>query len=111
MKLHRLAQQCCLLVGVAMLCSSAASAQGQPPPTSAGPGRITCSSAASCELTIGTPPSMRYRIDASALADADKQRLTGACKPKGNPCVATVQGTEAPGGKGIVKATTIKFYN
>ena len=110
MKTLRLAQQRCLLVGVAILCGPAAWAQS-PPPTSAGPGRITCSSIASCELTIGTPPSMRYRIDASGLADADKQRLTGGCKPKGNPCVATVQGTEAPGGKGVVKATTIKFYN
>lgn len=110
MRIPPLARQCALLAGVAILCGPAAWAQS-PPTTSAGPGRITCRGVASCELTIGTPASMRYRIDTSGLADADKQRLTTACKPSGKPCVATVEGTEAPGGKGIVKAKTIKFYN
>lgn len=110
MRISSLAMRCALLAGVAILSGPAAWAQN-PPPTVAGPGRITCRSAASCELTIGTPPSMRYRIDAAGLPDADRQRLVTACKPSGNPCVATVQGTEAPGGKGIVRATTIKFYN
>ncbi len=54
---------------------------------------------------------MRYRNDAAGLADADRHRLATARKPGAKPCVATVQGTEAPGGKGIVKATTIEFYN
>lgn len=81
-----------------------------PPTTAVGPGRITCSSASNCELTIGTPPSMRYKIDAGALPDNDKQRLIGACKPTGKPCVATVQATDSGAGKPM-KAASIKFYN
>jgi hypothetical protein len=73
-----------------------------------GPGRIICHSATSCELGIGTPVSLKYRIDPSALPDADKSRLTKQCTPKGAPCVATVTGAET---KDLVKATSIKFYN
>ena len=51
---------------------------------------------------------MKYRIDPSALPDADKSRLTKQCTPNGAPCVATVTGAET---KDLVKATSIKFYN
>ncbi len=81
-----------------------------PSTTPVGPGRITCRSASSCELTIGSPVSMRYKIDASALADNDKQRLVGSCKPSGKPCVATVQASDAGAGKPM-KAASVKFYN
>jgi hypothetical protein len=79
-----------------------------PATTSVGPGRITCHNASSCELGIGTPASLKYQIDPSALPTADKDRLTKQCTTKGTPCVATVTGTEVKAG---VKAASIKFYN
>jgi hypothetical protein len=84
-------------------------AQGQPAPTTIGPGRVVCRSATSCELEIGTPPSIRYQIDPSALAAADKERLTKQCTPKAAACVASATGTETKGGG--MKLATIKFYN
>jgi len=93
---------------VTLLVSATAWAQSQPSTTSVGPGRITCRSATSCELDIGTPPSLRYKIDPSALAAADKDRLVKSCTAKGTPCIATVTGTD---NKTIVKAASIKFYN
>ncbi len=97
-----------LLMIVVTFGSMNAFAQAQPAPTSVGPGRITCRSAASCELDIGSPASLKYKIDPSALAAADKDRLTKQCTAKGTPCVATVTGTEDKTG---VKAASIKFYN
>ena len=88
--------------------SASALAQATPAAASYGPGRIICRSAPSCELDIGTPVSLKYRIDPSALPDADRSRLTKLCTPKGAPCVATVTGAET---KDLVKATSIKFYN
>lgn len=88
--------------------SGAAWAQAQPATTDVGPGRIFCRSATACELDIGTPASLKYKIDPSALAAADKERLAKSCTVKGAPCVATVTGTDA---KTIIKATKIKFYN
>jgi hypothetical protein len=76
--------------------------------SSYGPGRIICRSATSCELGIGTPASLRYRIDPSALAAGDKDRLTKQCTVKGTPCVATVTGVES---RNVVKAASIKFHN
>ena len=76
--------------------------------TDAGPGRIFCRSATACELDIGTPASLKYKIDPSALAEADKERLVKSCTPKAAPCIATVTGTDA---KTVIKATKIKFYN
>jgi len=76
--------------------------------SSYGPGRIICGGATSCELGIGTPASLKYRVDPSTLPEADKSRLTKQCTAKGTPCVATVTGTEA---KNVVKAASIKFYN
>ena len=83
-------------------------AQAQPAPTNVGPGRVICRSATACDLEIGTPASLRYKIDPAALAAADKDRLTKQCTPKATPCVATVTGTET---KTVVKAASIKFYN
>jgi hypothetical protein len=88
--------------------SGAAWAQGTPAATSYGPGRIICGSATSCELGIGSPASLKYRIDPSALPDADKNRLTKQCTAKAAPCVGTVTGSET---KDVVKAASIKFYN
>lgn len=95
-------------IALAALSAAPAWAQGQPASSSIGPGRITCRSATACELDIGTPPSLRYRVDPTALAAPDKDRLTKQCTAKGTPCIATVNGTE---NKGTVKAASIKFYN
>src|SRR5690349_7512640 len=96
------AMVCIMAVGTSALAQAPAAA------ASYGPGRIICRSATSCELGIGTPASLKYRIDPSALPEADKGRLTGQCAAKGTPCVATVTGTEV---KNVVKAVSIKFYN
>lgn len=97
-----------VVAAVAIGGGSSAWAQAQPAATSVGPGRVFCRSATACELDIGTPASLKYRIDPSALPDADKVRLTKQCTPKGKPCVATVTGAETKAG---VKAASIKFYN
>ena len=104
----RVARRCSVLAGVAALCVTAAWAQAQPTPTSAGPGRIICRSITSCELGVGIPPSIRYHIDASAVPGADKDRLVKQCTAKEAPCVATVTGAETKTG---IKAASIKFYN
>ena len=91
-----------------ILAGGSTAALAQPAQTSVGPGRITCHSATSCELTIGTPVSLRYKINLAALPAADKDRLTKQCTAKGTPCIATVTGTEDKTG---VKAASIKFYN
>lgn len=83
-------------------------AQAQPATTDVGPGRIFCRSATACELDIGTPASLKYKIDPSALGGADKDRLVKSCTVKAAPCVATVTGTDV---KSTIKATKIKFYN
>jgi hypothetical protein len=97
-----------VLAGVACLWAGVGWAQGQPAPASAGPGRITCRSATSCELGVGIPPSIRYRIDIASLPSVDKDRLVKQCTAKAAPCVATVTGAEVKGG---IKAANIKFYN
>ena len=108
----RFTRRCTVLAGVAVLYGATAWAQSAPPPqptpTSAGPGRIICQSAAKCVLGIGTPPSISYKIDPSALPAADKDRLVKQCTAKAAPCVATVTGADSKTG---VKAATIKFYN
>ena len=97
-----------LTLALATLSATSAWAQAQPASTSVGPGRVTCKSATSCELDIGTPASLKYRVDPAALTGADKDRLTQQCTAKAAPCIATVTGTEIKGG---VKAASIKFYN
>jgi hypothetical protein len=96
--------------GLVAMVAGSTSALAQPPTAAAsyGPGRITCHSATSCELGIGTPASLKYRVDPSALPEADKSRLTKQCTAKGTPCIATVTGTEA---RNVVKAAGIKFHN
>jgi hypothetical protein len=79
-----------------------------PAPTNVGPGRIICHNASACELSIGAPATLKYKIDPSALPAADKDRLTKQCIAKGTPCVVTVTGSETKTG---VKAASIKFYN
>jgi hypothetical protein len=79
-----------------------------PAPTNVGPGRIICHNASACELSIGAPATLKYKIDPSALPAADKDRLTKQCIAKGTPCVVTVTGSETKAG---VKAASIKFYN
>jgi hypothetical protein len=91
-----------------LLAAGSLPAWAQPSATSVGPGRITCRGATACELDIGTPPSLKYKIDPSGLAAADKDRLARQCTAKGAPCIATVTGSETHSG---VKAASIKFYN
>jgi len=96
-------------LGIAVAAGSGpAWAQAQPAATSVGPGRIICRSAKSCQLEIGAPASLKYKIDPSALAAADHDRLTKQCTAKATPCVATVTGVETKSG---VKAASIKFHN
>ena len=83
-------------------------AQAPTAASSYGPGRIICRSATTCELGIGTPASLKYNVDPSALPAADKDRLTRQCTAKGTPCVVTLSGEE---GRDVVKAASIKFYN
>jgi len=99
------------IVAIALLLAAGGGtvwAQAQQATTDAGPGRIFCRSATACELDIGTPASLKYKIDPSALAGADKERLVKSCTVKAAPCIATVTGTDAKAG---IKATKIKFYN
>ncbi len=99
---------CAIMAAAAAAASATALAQTQPPATDVGPGRIICRTATSCQLEIGSPASLKYKIDPSALAAADKDRLIKRCTAKGTPCVATVTGTETTAG---VKAASIRFYN
>jgi hypothetical protein len=80
------------------------------PLTSAGPGRIVCKSATACELGIGTPAKLRYRINVTALPAADQDRLVKQCTARAAPCVATVEGTEM-GDPIKIKAARITWYN
>ena len=97
------------IVAAAVLLALGGSGWAQPAATTdVGPGRIFCRSATACELDIGTPASLKYKIDPSALEGADKDRLVKSCTVKGAPCVATVTGTDM---KTVIKATKIKFYN
>jgi len=95
------------IVGI-MASATPACAQARPAATDGGPGKIFCRTPTSCELDIGTPVSLRYKIDPAALPAADKDRLTRQCKVTGTPCVATVTGADTKAG---VKAASIKFYN
>lgn len=100
---------------VVMLAAAAAPAWAQAPnpstSTSAGPGRITCKSATACTLGVGTPAKLQYRIDASALPDADRARLLQGCTAKGAPCVVTVLGAEDARDPLKVKAAKITWHN
>jgi len=95
-------------LAIVFVMAATARAQAQPAATSVGPGKVFCRSTTACELDIGTPVSLKYKIDPTALPVADKERLTKQCKVTGTPCVATVTGTETKAG---VKAAGIKFYN
>jgi hypothetical protein len=99
-----------VMVLVAVAGDTTGWAQAPTAATNVGPGRIICRNATSCELDIGTPASLKYRIDPAALATADQDRLIERCTAKGTPCVATVTGTGTETSTGV-KADSIKFYN
>lgn len=102
------------LAGVAaslLFAAQFADAQSTGPAVSAGPGKITCKSATTCQVRIGDPASIKYQIDITALPAEDKDRLGKQCKAAGKtPCVVTVTGTEM-GDPLKVKAAAIKWYN
>ncbi len=99
------------MAGALILAATPIHAEQPGPATSAGPGRIICKTAAKCELGIGTPPALKFQINAEALPDDDKARLSKQCAPSGKtPCVVTVQGTEM-GDPMKVKAAKITWYN
>ena len=92
---------------LAIVALTALPAMAAPPPVRAGPGAIVCKDLAHCVLGIGTPPSIRYTVDANALPAADKARLKTCGKPV---CIVTVTGTEN-GDPLKVKADAIKWFN
>lgn len=57
-----------------------------------GPGRIVCN-ASFCELGSGAHAEQRFRINASALPEADIRRLR-KCTGVAKPCIVTVKGTQ-----------------
>ena len=57
-----------------------------------GPGRIVCN-ASFCELGSGVHVKQRFRINASALPEADIRRLR-KCTGVSKPCIVTVKGTQ-----------------
>jgi hypothetical protein len=86
-------------------------AESPGPATSAGPGKIICKTATSCQLGIGDPAQIKYQINVDALPAPDKERLGKQCTSTGKtPCVATVTGTEM-GDLLKVKAAKITWYN
>jgi hypothetical protein len=106
MRLFTLASAAALLLATPL-----AHAQQPGPTTSAGPGRITCKAATTCEVGIGTPVKMKFQVNVEALPAADKDRLTKDCKRNGKtPCIVTVQGTEM-GDPMKVKAAKITWFN
>jgi hypothetical protein len=96
---------------VGLLAFPLAHAQQPGPATSAGPGRITCKTATTCEVGIGTPATLRFLVNVEGLPSEDKDRLGKQCKPSGKAmCIVTVQGTEM-GDPMKVRATKITWYN
>jgi hypothetical protein len=72
-----------------------------------GPGRIVCN-ASFCELGIGTQPRVRFRVDVSALPEADTRRLR-KCTGVSQPCIVTVKGGQVGDTMRIV-ATGIQWH-
>ena len=108
MRVSKASQRLAILLALCTGDPLAAWAQAPAPQTDVGPGRVTCTGPKACVLEIGSPVSLRYKIDPTALGTEDKDRLTKRCTPKAPPCVATVTGTDSQAG---VKAAKIKFYN
>ena len=98
-----------ILAAAALAVLVASLAAAAEPAVSAGPGTIACKGAAHCIVGIGSPASIKYTVDATALPDADKARLK-TCAAGKPPCIATVTGTEM-GDPLKVKASAIKWYN
>lgn len=83
------------LLGLALLAvapSGSASAQYFGGARSVGPGRIVCN-ASFCELGSGAHPTQRFRIDVSALPEAEIRRLR-KCTGVSKPCIVSVEGTQ-----------------
>lgn len=81
------------------------------PATSAGPGRAIRTNATTCELGVGSPAKLKYRIDVTALPAGDNDRLSKQCGPKGeNPRIVTFDGNEMSDPVKI-EAAKIKWYN
>jgi hypothetical protein len=100
-----------LLFAALLFGQTGAYAQTPGPGTSAGPGKIICKTATSCQLGIGDPAQIKYQINVDALPAPDKERLGRQCTSTGKtPCVATVTGTEM-GDPLKVKAAKITWYN
>ena len=100
-----------MLGGACLLAAPALAHPKEGPATSAGPGRIICKSAAACELSLGTAVKLKYQINATALPDADKERLTKQCTAQQKaPCIATVDGNEM-GDAVKIKAKKITWHN
>ena len=98
-------------LALVLTASMAQAAETPGPATSAGPGRVICKNATTCELGIGSPAKLKYRIDVTALPAEDKDRLTRQCGPEGEkPCIATFDGTEM-GDPVKIEAAKIKWYN
>ena len=94
---------------LAIMLLTALPAVAAAPPVSAGPGTVTCKDPAHCVVGIGSPPSIKYTVDATALSAEDKTRLK-TCVAGKPACIATVAGTEN-GDPLKVKAASIKWQN
>jgi hypothetical protein len=101
----------CGALAALLFAAPIAVAQQPAPVATAGPGRIICRTATTCVLGIGDPAQIEYQIDAGALPEADKDRLSKQCVPAGTtPCVVTIEGTEMDDPL-KVRAAKITWYN
>lgn len=89
---------------------AAASAETAGVAASAGPGVMTCRASGPCNLGIGTPPKLIYKVDLSTLPDADKTRSKDCKAGRAKPCIVGVHGNEM-GDPLKLKADKITWYN
>ncbi len=80
-----------VVVGTLVPATSALAQQNEGART-VGPGRIVCN-ASFCELGSGAHPKQRFRINVSALPEAEVRRLR-KCTGVSKPCIVTVEGTQ-----------------
>jgi hypothetical protein len=73
-----------------------------------GPGRIVCN-ASFCELGSGVHPEQRFRVDVSALPQAEFRRLR-KCTGVSKPCIVAIDGTRLSGSMKIV-AESIRWQD
>jgi len=86
------ASVCLALVVGAVAPATSALAQQSGGDRTVGPGRIVCN-ASFCELGSGALPKQRFRINVSALPEAEVRRLR-TCTGVSKPCIVTVEGTQ-----------------